>query len=163
MVYSNFTFEHLQRPEATVREIARLLKPGGITAHFIDIEDHSDFSRPFDYLTYSDDEWEAHYADGGKPLWTYENRCRASDFRRFFEQAGLEIMEHTPLRSAQISDELSARMAPRFQAYDRDDLQVVWLMIVGRKPDTTAHTAIRQGKSPVVARDGSGSSNHEAG
>jgi SAM-dependent methyltransferase len=127
MVYSNFTFEHLQRPEATVHEIARLLKPGGITAH-------SDFSRPFDYLTFSDDEWEAHYTSGRKPLWTYENRCRASDFRRFFESAGLELMEDTPLRSAPIADELFARIAPRFQAYDRDDLEVVWLMIVGRKP-----------------------------
>ena len=59
MVYSNFTFEHLQNPRAVAVEIARLLKPGAITAHFIDIEDHSDFANPFNYLIYSDEEWEA--------------------------------------------------------------------------------------------------------
>jgi len=133
-VYSNFTLEHIQEPAAMVKEIARLLRPGGVTAHFIDCEDHRDFSRPFEYLTFSDREWEATYGKaGGRSLWNYQNRYRASDFRRFFEDTGLEILEYTPLRSGVLSDDLRERLAPRFRAYDLADLQVVWLMIVARK------------------------------
>jgi SAM-dependent methyltransferase len=136
MVYSNFTFEHLQNPRAIATEIARLLKPGAITAHFIDIEDHSDFANPFNYLIFSDEEWEARYGDGKTPEWGYENRYRASDFRQFFATSGLTLLKCERLRSAKISDELLKRIAPRFKHYDRDDLQTVWLMIVATKPAT---------------------------
>ena len=125
MVYSNFTFEHLQNPQATATEIARLLKPGAITAHFIDIEDHSDFTNPFNYLIYSDEEWEARYGDGKVPEWGYENRCRASDFRQFFAASGLTLLQCERLRSAKISDELLERIAPRFKHYGREDLETV--------------------------------------
>jgi hypothetical protein len=136
MIYSNFTFEHIQNPAIMSVEIARLLKPGAITAHFIDIEDHSDFSQPFNYLAFEDEEWEARYnEDGGQPMWLYQNRCRASDFRNFFEQAGLKILEYTPLRSAAIDPELLERLAPRFREYDLEDLQIVWLMIIAAKPE----------------------------
>ena len=76
--YSNFTLEHIQNPAEIARELARLLRPGGVTAHFIDIEDHSNFAEPFNYLVHSDEEWEAQYGDdqGKRPWWMYENRAR---------------------------------------------------------------------------------------
>ena len=129
-----FYFRHLRNPQETAVEIARLLKPGGITAHFIDIEDHSDFANPFNYLIYSDEEWEARFGDEKKPEWAYENRWRASDFHQFFAASGLSLVNCERLRSAEISDELLERIAPRFKEYNREDLQTVWLMIVAAKP-----------------------------
>lgn len=133
LVYSNFTFEHIQRPDEMIAEISRVLKPGGITAHFIDPEDHADFNKPFAYLVHSDAEWEARYGEGKVPLWLYENRLRASDFRRCFSQHGLRVVEYTPLRSAELPPELWEKLAPRFREYDLDDLRVVWLFLVAVK------------------------------
>ncbi|MGQ9369474.1 class I SAM-dependent methyltransferase [Azospirillum sp. ST 5-10] len=133
LVYSNFTFEHIQDPAAMAAEIARVLKPGGLTAHFIDIEDHSDFSQPFNYLVHSKEAWDARYGPGRTPLHYYENRQRASDFKRDFSAHGLEVVEFRPLRSATIPPELHERIDSHFKAYDRDDLQIVWLMIAAVK------------------------------
>lgn len=133
LVYSNFTFEHIQDPAAMAAEIARVLKPGGLTAHFIDIEDHSDFSQPFNYLVHSREAWDGRYGPGKTPLHYYENRERASDFKRHFSAHGLEVVEFRPLRSATIPPDLYERIDPHFKAYDRDDLQVVWLMIAAVK------------------------------
>jgi len=64
----------------------------------------------------------------------YENRARASDFRRWFQRAGLEVTEFTALRSATIDPALYNRLDPRFKAYETDDLQTVWLMLIAKKP-----------------------------
>lgn len=133
LVYSNFTFEHIQDPAAMAAEIARVLRPGGLTAHFIDIKDHSDFSQPFNYLVHSKEAWEARYGSGRTPLHYYENRERASDFRRHFGAHGLEVVEFRPLQSAVLPPDLYERIDPHFKTYDLDDLQIVWLMIAAVK------------------------------
>jgi SAM-dependent methyltransferase len=133
-LFSHFTFEHAQKPNELIDEIARVLRPGGVTSHFIDIEDHSDFSRPFDYLVYSDEEWDACYGPEGRPVWMYENRLRASDFRNLFEKSGLKVVESNPLRSAKMPDDIRRRLAPRFLDYSQEDLETVWYLITCRKP-----------------------------
>jgi len=133
-LYSNFTLEHIQSPNNFFSEVARILRPGGLTAHFIDIEDHSNFNEPFNYLVHSDEEWNDRYGEGKVPYWMYENRARASDFRTLCMAAGLEILESQALRSAALPQDLWERIDPRFKAYARDDLETVWYVLVARKP-----------------------------
>ena len=134
-IFSNFVFEHIQSPEKMLGQIARALRPGGLTAHFIDIEDHSNFNKPHAYLTYSDEDWATRFAHAGGPVPShlYENRYRASDFRRAFERAGLNIVEFTPLRSHTLTPAEIAAFDKKWQRYEKSDLEIVWLFVVARK------------------------------
>jgi ubiquinone/menaquinone biosynthesis C-methylase UbiE len=49
--YSNATFEHLADIPASIAQLGRITKPGGVGFHQIDFRDHRNFDRPLDYLT----------------------------------------------------------------------------------------------------------------
>jgi ubiquinone/menaquinone biosynthesis C-methylase UbiE len=49
---------HKAKIKGLVEEIYRVLKPGGVTYHEIDLRDHNYVSGPLGHLQYGDAEWE---------------------------------------------------------------------------------------------------------
>jgi hypothetical protein len=86
LIFSFSVLEHVKDPEGVIRNMFRMLKPGGIVVHGIDLRDHSDFSKPLDFLKYSP-------ADYFEKTAATENLWRASDFLGCFTAEGFELLK----------------------------------------------------------------------
>ena len=92
-VVSTGVMEHVARPKDTIREMARVLRPGGLALCLaVGIHDHrandpaSGFT-PWSFLAATDEEWQS-LGDSAY----HQNRWRAIDFERAFRAAGFEIL-----------------------------------------------------------------------
>ena len=132
LVVSNNTLEHIPPHvlEEIVFEFRRVSAPGAVMDHFVDISDHyahfDSSITEFNYLRYGPRTWRL-----VNNRLQYQNRLRASDYRRLIESAGLrviaeEIERGTPEQLAQIT------VAAPFHAYAREDLLILrmWLTAV---------------------------------
>lgn len=132
LLVSNNTLEHVPPPELAdiMAECRRVAAPGAVMSHFIDMSDHyahfdSSISE-FNYLRYSARAWRAF-----NNRLQYQNRLRASDYRRIIEDAGFRVAACD--REEGRADELDQiRLAPPFRGYERSDLLVlrVWMTAV---------------------------------
>jgi SAM-dependent methyltransferase len=137
-ITSTSVLEHVTRPAAVVAAFHRLLANGGLMWHSIDLRDHRDFKRPFDFL----------YQGNGYKEQT-ENRLRCSDWITALRNAGFEIIETRYLvkrRDAQeewTTDRSSVEpafaeadrrlFAPPFDGYALDDLATLAVQVLCRK------------------------------
>jgi SAM-dependent methyltransferase len=143
-LFSHATLEHVRDPRRCIEEIWRVLRPGGLTAHCIDLRDHRNFEQPLAYLHWPPEAWdrlmERHCRGDGS---LYQNRWRANEFREAFAGAGLEVMEYRPELQVE-TDRLAAEL-PRFDQKYRDfpleDLAITTIFIVAQKPSWVGHTA----------------------
>jgi SAM-dependent methyltransferase len=149
-VFSMATIEHLNDPLRSIAEWKRILKPGGISAHFAGLADHRDFSKPYEYLKLDPAAWRAQFGPGrATPLHEYVNQWRPIDFRRAFEKAGFEILEYsTEVKSAynreqvrrlypnqSIGDADWEQIAPAVrEGKTREEVSQIFITIVVRKP-----------------------------
>jgi SAM-dependent methyltransferase len=131
VILSHACFEHFADPALAIREIARLLRPGGVTTHQIDLRDHADFSNPLMFLRYPDWLW----ALVMSPRLSPTNRWRASDFVAEFERAGLAVHELHITDRIEVTSEQRRRFSRRFQRSDLADLGVLGVFLVATKPD----------------------------
>jgi SAM-dependent methyltransferase len=132
VVCSHICFEHFTDPAGAVAQIARLLRPGGVTSHLIDLRDHRNFDRPLDFLSYSDTLWRlttSHRPDAVR------NRWRASEYRAAFGQHGLELLYLEVIHKTTVNAEMRRRFSRRFRALDLEDLGILYLLLVARKRD----------------------------
>lgn len=132
-VFSHSGFEHFITPQQTVVRIFEVLKPGGITAHSIDLRDHDDFSRPYEFLKYDGKKWANKFNDENIHLYT--NRWRARDYVEAFESAGFEILEQKTESAGKITEADKKTFGPLFQKYTLEELAVTHLTLVVRKPE----------------------------
>jgi SAM-dependent methyltransferase len=129
IVFSQASFEHFADPATAVKEISRILRPGGVTTHEIDLRDHRDFDRPLDFLTASDRIYRlATSRRAGQP-----NRWRASDFEEAFAGAGLEVVIE-PMLQIEVPAERASSLAPRFRGKSLSDLGILTMFLTARKP-----------------------------
>lgn len=144
-VYSNAVLEHVEPVEATVRELARVLRPGGITAHEIDLRDH-DSQDPLEFLRFIEEEWRkvsTKYGDKDQGIerllegsWegrVYCNRLRASDWVRVFEESGFEILREEPTIRVQESAIKRGSLAKPYSSMETDDLSIISVRILARR------------------------------
>ena len=92
LVHSNNTFEHIYPGilAGLLQEFKRVVRPGGVHSHFIDLSDHFAHFDPsitiYNFLRFSPVAWR--WIDNSiQPL----NRLRISDYRRLYREAGIPI------------------------------------------------------------------------
>jgi ubiquinone/menaquinone biosynthesis C-methylase UbiE len=134
--YSNMTLEHI--PSEIIipilKESHRILSPDGVFSAVIDYSDHwSHFDQSitqYNYLKFSTNEWQKY-----NPSLQYQNRLRHSDYIRFFEQSGFEILNEEKFYPDQNQIELlkTLPLAQEFQKYTFDDLSITGCWIAGKK------------------------------
>ncbi len=129
VVISYSCFEHFLKPSAAVREIARLLKPGGITGHVIDMRNHRNFAEPLDHLRYP--EWLWRLMVSRRPFAT--NRWRLYNYIEAFDQVGLRVVEARVTEKAEVSEHVRQQLQPEWRCRDRTDLEPVVAWIAARK------------------------------
>ena len=127
-VFSNASFEHFEQPGQVIRRIFHVLRPGGLTAHVIDLRDHIDFNKPLEFLKIGLAQYR--YAS---PYGT--NRWRAPDFERAFREAGFSIRKFEVTLSREIADAEYQSLDRHFRdSYSRKELEVLGILVVASKP-----------------------------
>jgi SAM-dependent methyltransferase len=144
VVLSLASFEHFQDPAAAARECARVTAPGGVGLHQIDLRDHRDFSKPLDFLRYSDEEWRK---IPPKPF-CYTNRLRKSDFERVFRDSGVSVEDADVNLKTTLDPALRAQLHPSFRDRPIEELEAISTFFVLRKSSAPA-TAGDRPRSPA--------------
>ena len=88
-VWSHSVLEHVRKDELTAafNELRRILKPGGLSSHNIDYQDHLSFS--LNNLRFSEKLWESSFfANSG----FYTNRVPAIRLHRMLKEASFKIL-----------------------------------------------------------------------
>jgi SAM-dependent methyltransferase len=130
LVISQAVLEHVRSPAKAVAEIARVLRPGGLTSNQIDLRDHRDFDQSFAFLRHSALVWRA--ATSHRIPTT--NRWRRSDFVDGFRQVGLEVISADATEVVDVTAEDRNKLARPFKTKSLDDLSVLGVHVVARKP-----------------------------
>ncbi len=133
LVFSCAVFEHLNRaslPEF-IRDIRRILKPGGSTIHGIDLGDHLtyyDARVSFkNYLRYSDKVWRRFFENDVQ----YFNRVQRPEWLELFRKAGLELVEEIP---SSIDINL-IKVDKSYENLETSDLQCAGLRLIHKRSD----------------------------
>jgi SAM-dependent methyltransferase len=119
-VWSQAVLEHVRRADfaATMKELYRIMKPGGIASHSIDLKDH--LGGALNNLRYSDARWEAEWmAKSG----FYTNRFRYGEMIDMFCREGFDVTVDRTI----IWDSIPtprAKMHSHFANMDAADLSV---------------------------------------
>jgi SAM-dependent methyltransferase len=144
VVFSVAALEHVADPGATVAEVRRILKPGGLAIHEIDLVHHGS-ADPLKFLEWEEDEWcrrserygDARSQDGllegnwGQEV--YCNRLRHSEWLTLFGD-GLECLHNEPIMLYDPSEIDPTRFVEPFRSKSPGDLSVLAFRIVARKP-----------------------------
>jgi SAM-dependent methyltransferase len=130
LVFSQAVLEHVPLNEfaQTLCELYRLQKPGGISSHRIDLQDHLEHS--LHSLRFSHTVWESKFfAKSG----FYTNRLRASQIVEAFRVVGYQLLSRQedswpslPLRRHQLH--------PAYASFSDDDLLIRGLALIAQKP-----------------------------
>jgi SAM-dependent methyltransferase len=131
IVYSFSVLEHVRDLRAVLEESRRVLRPGGLSIHTIDLRDHYNLGPGenwLEFLEFDDRQWDRMTSE--RSAWC--NRMRARELRALFADSFelAEFTEHT--------DDLPPgfdrrRVASRFQGFELDELSVSSVSVVGRR------------------------------
>ncbi|HMS12226.1 MAG TPA: class I SAM-dependent methyltransferase [Microthrixaceae bacterium] len=136
VVWSHSVFEHLRDPGATLDEIHRVLKPGGLHIADIDLQDHygdrTDPESMFGFLRYSERLWRAMTSHRS----SYCNRLRISDWRSEFDVHGFESVAESR-REVGVS-ERELRAIPYLAHLTTEDLLTAGATMVSRRREQAA-------------------------
>jgi SAM-dependent methyltransferase len=129
-------FEHI--PYAVLldilREAGRVLAPGGVALHHIDLSDHFVRDDPsvsmIHFLRYSNEEWRKLAGN----QYAYHNRLREPEYRRLYEEAGHEILVWESWQDARSLAELQAGfpVSSEFRQYSPELLATTLVRAISR-------------------------------
>jgi SAM-dependent methyltransferase len=120
LVLSRAVLEHVNSLEATLRDVAVCLKPGGKSVHNVDLRSHNlDRYRPFDFLTWPEPMYRLMYSHKGFP-----NRWRPDRYRAILGNVPLILraMEPTGRIAAADVERIKPRVACHLRGAKADDL-----------------------------------------
>jgi SAM-dependent methyltransferase len=120
-VYSQAVLEHVHRDEFAdlMRELRRILAPGGVASHQVDLKDH--LADGLNHLRFGERLWEA--PGFARASGFYTNRIRFGEMLRSFEAAGFDV-EVVQARRWPAPPIARARLAAPFRDLPQDDLLV---------------------------------------
>lgn len=129
MIFSQAVLEHVPRGEfaATLQEMKRALKPGGVGSHVVDFKDH--LGASLHNLRFGDGLWERDWF--AKRSGFYTNRLRYSEVVAAFRDAGFTV-ETLSRRLWKTAPLARARLAKQFRSLSDDDLRVLGATLVTR-------------------------------
>ncbi len=130
IIFSHACFEHFADPERSIAQIARLLRPDGVTSHEVDLRDHRDFSRPLDFLQYNDALWRLSTSNRPNGV---RNRWRRSEYRAAFERHGMAVVYMGTSQQIMVTEEMRSQYQPHFQQMSLEELGVIGILLVARK------------------------------
>jgi SAM-dependent methyltransferase len=126
---SHACLEHVGAPAAAVRNVARMLVPGGVTTHEIDLRDHRDFAEPLRFLRHGDLVWDlATSRRAAMP-----NRWRLSDYEHAFAGAGLNIVDLVRVGTVNVTEADRRSFAARFRSRGLEDLETTTIFLTAVK------------------------------
>lgn len=144
LIYSGAAMEHFDKPRETVKEIFRVLKPGGVTIHGIDLRSHATgelshlipSESAYQKLTQKYDETHGikSIISGDWSEQVYCNRVLAGDWRRHFEQEGFEILEFDTVLSLDPGTINPVELSSPYSEQAPEDLAPLVIVIAARKP-----------------------------
>jgi SAM-dependent methyltransferase len=120
LIWSQAVLEHIRRRDfdALLDECRRLLRPGAVMSHRIDLQDH--LAHALNNLRFSERAWEAEWmARSG----FYTNRLRFGDLIERFRRAGFVVEHVEPTRWAALPTP-RRRLAAPFRDLPDEDLLV---------------------------------------
>jgi len=128
LVISRAVLEHVGNLPGTAADVARALKPDGISIHEVDLRSHGlDRYKTFDFLTWPEPLYRLMFSQKGFP-----NRWRLNKYRGLFEQAGLRIRKLAP--TARLEPEQIALIEPHLpgtlRGVSRDELSWTGFWVV---------------------------------
>jgi hypothetical protein len=123
-ICSNNTFEHI--PQAILRDILveflRVLRPGGMMSHFIDMSDHfAHFDSRigiYNFLKFSKKTW-AILDNTIQP----QNRLRYRDYLEMYLQLGLPVSQEE-IREGNLQELKKVKVHPEFSNYSEQELAI---------------------------------------
>jgi SAM-dependent methyltransferase len=130
--FSHSVLEHVADPEGTFAALLKVLRKGGITAHHFDLRDHTDNSKPLEFLKVGEPEWKAQFT--GANAFRYTNRWRLPDLVRSMQSTGFTILAVEPTERTPVDEAIRSQLHPDFRKYSLEDLAVVGALIVAQKP-----------------------------
>lgn len=127
LIVSNSVLEHVPDPEGTVKELARITKPGGFAMHGIDVADHRWYGTPslsrIEFLTMATTDTIVHGC----------NRLRLVEFEALFQKHGFVMLERLPGVCHEVPAALRQRLVGRWQAMSDQELGTTWCQYLFRK------------------------------
>jgi SAM-dependent methyltransferase len=123
LIVSRAVLEHVNSLDATLHDVGRGLRSGGLSLHSVDLRSHNlDRDVPLDFLTWPEWLYKMMYSHKGFP-----NRLRVADYRRAIAATGLELLSMEPSASAAPAD--VARVHPHLARHLRhaDQVELGWL------------------------------------
>jgi len=124
--FSQAVLEHVRRADfaATLTALRRVLKPGGLSSHVIDLQDH--LGGSLNNLRFDDWFWECDRVAGSG---FYTNRLRPGDFARAFAVAGFDVETVAVERWPRLPLPRRA-LARAFAGLPEDELLVLQLQVI---------------------------------
>lgn len=136
LFFSNTVLEHVSAPEIRrlFKEAFRLLRPGGLMLHLIDLSDHfahADSSiSVMNFLTFSEEEF-AKY----NTRFCYQNRLRAPHYRHLIEASGFVVTHWDADLSAHTLQQLpNLKIHHDFAGLAPEELCTTHICVVAQRP-----------------------------
>lgn len=133
LVCSNNTYEHIYPHilKDIIREFQRIVKPGGLNSHFIDMSDHfahlDQSITIYNYLRFNEKQWKR-IDNSVQP----QNRLRLSDYKKMYAEEDIEILEEE-IRPGNIADLEKVNLAEPWSSYQKKDLAVSHVHLISSK------------------------------
>lgn len=160
LIVSSNVLEHIPEEiqEAIHRESLRILRPGGLSVHRFNPQDHystiDGTITHANFLRYSEQEWHWY---GGTGL-AYHNRLRSRQYRELFDRVGLETVVYRERVDQRSVAALRAGLLPVAECFHRftiEELAVDYLWMACRKPAAVPSSVARPIAANVTSPVGS--------